>query len=147
MSTVIIELIAAFLGSFGYCYLVHLRRQYLLPASIGGCMTWAVYLAAFYFDLGVFWSALLAALFGGIYGDVMARVIKTPSTIFFIPAIIPLVPGSNLYYTLFYIVTDDMDQAKENALLTGKVALAIAVGISIVATWLHMWRKCKKKGK
>lgn len=144
---VLLQLLTALVGTFGYCFVDHLRKRYIIAASIGGFLTWAVYLSAMYINLGIFWSALLAALCGGIYGDVMARVYKTPSTIFFIPAIIPLVPGSNLYYTLFYIVNKDMVLAKENAFKTVMFSLAIAVGISTVATWLHMWRACRGRSQ
>ena len=118
-----------------------------LAAAIGGLLVWAVYLLAMNGNRGVFWSALVAALCGGIYGDVMARVYKTPSTIFFIPAVIPLVPGSNLYYTLFYTVYKDIAMAKDNAVKTILFSFAIAVGISIVATWLHMWRACRGRSQ
>ncbi|MCQ2511103.1 MAG: threonine/serine exporter family protein [Lachnospiraceae bacterium] len=144
---VLLQLFTALVGTFGYCFLVHLRKCYIPAAAIGGLLVWAVYLLGMDSNLGVFWSALFAALCGGIYGDVMARVYKTPSTIFFIPAIIPLVPGSNLYYTLFYTVYKDIAMARENAFKTIMFSLAIAVGISAVATWLHMWRACRGRSQ
>ena len=144
MRDMIIQLSMAFLGSAGFSLLFHLRRKYLFITSFGGMITWAVYLAVFHYCGDVFWSCLLAAVFGAVYGELQARLQKAPSTIFFIPTVVPLIPGSNLYYTLFYIVDGKNRLAWENALKTGKYALAIAIGTAIVSTGLYMWEKCRK---
>ena len=41
-----IQLASAFLGSMGFALLFHIRREKLLLASLGGLLTWGVYLAA-----------------------------------------------------------------------------------------------------
>ena len=41
-----IQLLTSFTGSLGFCLVFHLRRRYLLPASLGGVLTCGVYLAA-----------------------------------------------------------------------------------------------------
>ena len=39
-----IQLITAFLGSLGFAMLFHVRREKLLLASLGGLLSWGVYL-------------------------------------------------------------------------------------------------------
>lgn len=39
-----IQLLTSFTGSLGFCLVFHLRRRYLLPASLGGVLTCGVYL-------------------------------------------------------------------------------------------------------
>ena len=34
-----IQLLTSFTGSLGFCLVFHLRRRYLLPASLGGVLT------------------------------------------------------------------------------------------------------------
>ena len=41
-----IQLLTSFTGSLGFCLVFHLRRRYLLPASLGSVLTCAVYMAA-----------------------------------------------------------------------------------------------------
>ena len=75
---------------------------------------------------------LLAAAFALSYSEIMAKALKTPATLFVVPAIIPLVPGGSLYYTMSYAVQRDMANARVYGTRTLESALAIAAGISFV---------------
>ena len=69
----IIQLASAFLGSMGFALLFHIRREKLLLASLGGLLTWAVYLAAGLWveqDVPRFFFASVAA---AVYAEAMAR--------------------------------------------------------------------------
>ena len=145
MKEIVFQLCMAFCGTLGFCILFHLRRKYMFLASLGGLCTWGVYLIGTRFSGDVFWPCLWAATFAGTYGETLARIRKAPSSTFFLPAVIPLIPGSNLYYTLFYIVNGEASLARENAIKTGKYALAIAIGISLVSSLLYMWHRIPSK--
>ena len=62
----------------------------------------------------------------------MARVEKAPATVFYIPALIPLVPGGSLYYAMSYAVRSDWDMVGRYGSATFYCALGIACGMSIV---------------
>ena len=68
----------------------------------------------------------------------MAKVLKTPATLFVIPAIIPLVPGGSLFYTMSCAVHGDLENARLYGTRTGECALAIAAGISIVLAFREL---------
>ena len=57
---------------------------------------------------------------------------KCPVTIFLICGIFPLVPGSYVYWTAYYFVTDQMSLAAENGYMAIKIAFAIVLGIVFV---------------
>ena len=42
----IMQLVTAFIGSWGFAMLFHVRREKLLLASLGGLLAWGVYLLA-----------------------------------------------------------------------------------------------------
>lgn len=134
MTRIAVELLAALLGSCGFGMLFGLPRRYLPPASLGGMLGWVIYLAVNAWLHSAFLAYLLAASFGVVYAEVLARRLKTPATLFVIPAIIPLVPGSSLYSAMSCAVRGDMPAARAFGTQTLEYALAIAAGISFVVT-------------
>ena len=132
----VVQLISAFVGSIGFCIIYHMRYKLLIPAAVGSVICWAVYLVASRFMGGIFWSSLTASAVAALYAETLARIVKAPATIFLLPAIIPMVPGSTLYYTMNCAVRGDWEQARAFAADTGMFALGIALGICIVwAGW------------
>lgn len=96
--------------------------------------TFALYLVIeYFFRTDYFLQFFTATLLAAFIAEIMARIFKAPSTIFLVPAIIVLVPGGSLYYTVNYIVNGNMALAQswgERALLS---LLGIAVGISVIS--------------
>lgn len=140
---IFVQLVTALFGSLGFALLFKVRNQHLLVASIGGLFCWGIYLLGVSLNLNVFHSCLLASAFAALYSEVFARIKKAPAVLFFIPTVIPLVPGSNLYYTMQGLATKDYVFAKTNAILTLEYALGIAIGISIMWVILSMHKKLK----
>ena len=77
-------------------------------------------------------AGMLAAAFAIVYAEVLARRLKTPATLFVVPAILPLVPGGSLYYTMENVVHGRMEAARSFGTQTLIAALALAAGISFV---------------
>ncbi len=65
----------------------------------------------------------------------MARLLKVPVSVFVTCVIIPLVPGSSLYYAMQGFIAGDSATASENIykvlLISGTIAMAIAVVSSV----------------
>lgn len=132
MKEIVIQLITAMLGSLGFALLFGLKKRYLLSAALGGLLNWGLYLLGMHWWGTIFFAGLLASAFSALYSEVMARVLKAPSTLFFITSIIPLIPGRALYYACSNAVMRDWEQAKSFANLTLQYALSIAAGACIV---------------
>ena len=132
MKEIVYQLLSAFVGSMGFALVFGMRRRYLFAASLGALLGWGVYLLTEHFLSNSFLPPLLAAAFALSYSEIMAKALKTPATLFVVPAIIPLVPGGSLYYTMSYAVHRDMANARIYGTRTLESALAIAAGISFV---------------
>ena len=132
MREIILQLVTAFSCSLGFAIVFKVRVGLLIPASIGATLSWAIYLAGMHFQKGLFVSCLLAAVMATIYAEVQARVWKAPATLFLVPSLIPLIPGSTLYYTMSSIVRGEWEAARDYGGRTIQYALAIAAGISLV---------------
>lgn len=133
-----IQIITALLGSLGFSLLFGLRPRYLLLASLGGGICWAFYQFCLQSGLSVFVTCFAASAFSAIYGEILARIMKAPAPLFFIPTIIPLIPGSLLYYTMRSAVQGNLDAAAVHGIQTLQTALAIAAGVSLVWSMFFM---------
>ncbi len=142
MTETIIQIVMAALGSLGFALLYRLRPEHLPLATIGGALVWGIYLLALKYTENIFASALIATVFCTLYAEILAKLQKTPATVLLIPSVIPLIPGSALYYTMSSLVQRDLTQAWYFARLTIQYALAIAIGISLVWTvWAVLFQR------
>ena len=73
-------LITALVGCIGFSLLFHLKKRHIILASLGGVLTWAVYLAGIRMLEGIFLPTLLASMVGTLYGEIFARLRKAPAT-------------------------------------------------------------------
>lgn len=128
----VIQLLAAFLGSMGFCMMFRLRSGLLLPASLGGLFCWGIYLFSSQYLTGIFLPSLIASAFAATYAEVFARRLKAPATLFLIPAVVSLVPGGGLYYTISYAVQGELEQSGQYGAQTVQYVLGIACGMCII---------------
>lgn len=141
----LIQLIMAYLGSMGFATLFHLRRQLMVHASMGGVLTWLVYLICVPTVDGGFLPSFIASTMGAFYAEVMARILKTPSTPFFVVAMIPLIPGSTLYYTMNQVVHGNLTIAGIYGVKTMQCALGIGAGMSLAWAVCDLSRKIRAR--
>ena len=130
----IIQLASAFLGSMGFALLFHIRREKLLLASLGGLLTWGVYLAAGLWvdqDVPRFFFASVAA---AVYAEAMARLRRCPVTGYLLVALLPLVPGGGIYFAMSYCVAGDIQRFLDTLLHTFGMAAALAVGAMMTSS-------------
>ena len=131
-----IQLITGALGSVGFALVFRLRYRFLPLAALGGLLNWGTYLLLRHLSVSLFVACLVASALSALYAEVLAKRLRAPAPIFLIPAFIPSIPGSNLYYTMEVAVGGDLDGVVENALATCTWALGIAAGISAVLALL-----------
>ena len=145
MRDIIIQLIMALTGSWGFAILFGVRPKLAIPASLCGMFGWAIYLVLEGKDYGIFIACFVAAAFTAVYSEVLARVLKAPATLFLVPSFIPLIPGSTLYYTMSNAVARDWEQVQYYGNRTWQYALAIAGGISLVLACSFMLTQLRKE--
>ena len=130
----LIQVFTGFLGSLGFSILFQLKGKKLLIASLGGLMSWAVFLLAEPLLPGEPARYLLSAAAVTAYAEVFARLVKTPTTTFLVPSLIPLIPGGALYYTMNYALNEQWTAFAGKAVYTLELAASLAVGILLVTT-------------
>ncbi len=125
----------AALSILGFSIRVNLKGWKILLIAIGGGLTWAFYLIFLYFSKSLLFSVFCSVFLVCTYSEIMARLSKIPVSVFVTCVIIPLVPGSSLYYSMQAYIAGDSVVASQNLykvlLISGTIALAIAVVSSI----------------
>ena len=126
-------IISGAIGTLGFCLFFKIRRDKLIYGCIGGLLTSLFFCICSDLGLSVLMRNLIPTIVGTLYAEVIARIVKAPTTVFLIPAVIPLTPGGTLYYTMSAIVEGDMVKAQKQGEITLLVALGIAVGIVFIS--------------
>ena len=130
----IIGIVAAFFGTLGFTVVFRSKRKHIFVIAAGGALSWTVYLLSAIFFNSEPLCYFIASASVGVYSEIFARVLRTPTTNVFAVAVLPLIPGGGLYYTMRYAVNNEWDMFLTKGSTTIKIALAIALGIISVST-------------
>lgn len=137
--TEIIQVLAGFVGSLGFGVLFNIRDKRLIATAIGGLLSWLLFVVLNSFIANETVLYFVIAWIISTYAEIMARVLKTPTTTFITTSLIPLIPGSSLYYTMAHAFQGDLNTFLQKAIYTLQLASALALGI-IVSTMLTQIR-------
>ena len=136
-----IQVVAAFFGAVGFAVLFNVQRPRLYWAGLGGMLGWGIYLTGYALGLGDICATFVAAMSFTLYSEPMAQVMKTPSTVFLVPAAIPMVPGASLFRSMRFAVNGEWDFFSHQILHTLLLAASIAGGIVCGMTAYYIFRK------
>ena len=135
----------AFFATLGFGILFNIKGKNLFYAALGGGLSWFVSLICFEFGLDTTSSFFISAIIFSIYSEIMARVLKTPVTSLIICALIPLVPGGGMYYTMYEAVNGNIMESIELGLNTLASAGSLALGVIFVSTITKLLMSTKNK--
>ena len=139
------QLIACFIGCTGFSILFNIHGPGGLLCTLGGVLTWGVYLVAVAAGTGEILGFFIASAAASLYSEIMARIRKYPATSYLVVSIFPLIPGAGVYYTVNHILRGDMASFSSKAMQTLSMAGAIAVGILLISTAFRLWTVWKSR--
>lgn len=128
------QIILAFMGSLGFSILFNIKGRKIWYAALGGMLAWVMYLLGGLWLSGEITQYFVAAIVVTFYSEICARIEKTPATTFLTAAIIPLVPGRALYYTMSYVINNKFVEFADYGSYTVSIAIAIAAGIMVASS-------------
>ena len=114
-------------------------------AGAVGAAGWLVY------SLASRWGATVAeaTFFATVLVILLSRIFavreRCPATIFVICGIFPLVPGAGIYWTAYYLVTNQLSDALSSGFAAVKAAIALVLGIVVVFELPHKWFRLASK--
>lgn len=129
------QFILGMISCVGFAYLFNCPKKAILQAAFAGGLGWIAY---DYCLCRLGYTEVVATLIGTLVlaaiCELLARLERDAVTVFVIPAILPLVPGAGLYYTLFYTLEGNLSLALDKGITTLGCALGIAIGLIAVSS-------------
>lgn len=97
------NLLTALFSTVGYCLLMNVPVKKIIPASVGGMLSWLLYLLLKDRVQSVFYLLVLVGAFAATYSEIAAKIAKRRDAV---PAsgAHPLVPGGSAYYAMLGLV-------------------------------------------
>ena len=143
-----VQAIAVFVGCCGFCILFNTHGRGMVLCMMGGAASWMLYLLCRALGCDVYTANLFAALLAAVYAETMARVRRCPAMPYLVIAILPMLPGAGVYYTMSLGLEGKTMEAVAKGLETLGIAGSLAVGILLVSTVFRLvtWRG-EKAGK
>ncbi len=137
----IIQIISGFVGSMGFAVLFNIRGKRFIAVSIGGLISWLLFVILSKFISNEPINYFIVACAISAYSELMAILLKSPTTTFITTALVPLIPGGSLYYTMAYAFQGNMTTFLQKGVYTLQLAAALALGIIVSSTITRITHK------
>lgn len=140
-----IQLAAALFGSLGFAALFNIHGRKLAFATLGGLAAWAVYLAAACVTDNPYLCGFFASVLLTLYAECMARVHKTPVTVFLVSAAVPLIPGAALYRSMDCLMHQRWEAFAAESIYTLLFAASMSAGITFTTLIFRVFSKGRRR--
>lgn len=103
----IIQFIVALFATLSFAVIFSAPKKELFYCGFTGALGWIIYYIMVQFDMGVVFPSLIATLCLTIMARIFAAARSMPVTVYLLSGIFPLVPGAGIFYTAYYLFTND----------------------------------------
>ena len=132
------QFILAVFATAGFSIIFRVPLKSIPVCMLIGALGWVAYeISMEYYSspsLGCFFGACIV----GLLSNYAARFMKEPATIFIIPGILCLVPGSAIFNTMAAMLREDFSETAEIGTQTLMMAGAIALGLLTIGAVLRV---------
>ncbi|NBK97418.1 MAG: threonine/serine exporter [Erysipelotrichia bacterium] len=140
----IIQGLASVLASLGFAIIFNIRGDKLISVSMIGGIGGITYYFCLQLGYGQVIALFVASVIISLLSEIFARIQKCPVTTFLLCALIPLVPGGGMYYTMLEVVRNNIDGAINAGADTIIQACSIVIGCMSVSSCLRMINQFKR---
>ena len=130
--------LSCFVACSGFVIIFNIHGYGNMLCALGSSLTWAAYCICNAAGMGYFTCCLIGTMASAIFSESVARIRKYPAISYLIISVLPLIPGSSIYYTALEAVKGNMDGFVYYGIETLGTAGAMAVGILLVSTAVHI---------
>ncbi len=138
MMALLLQFVCSLMATIGFCIIFHVPVRHIPAAACIGGIGWVLYQICLFFGVSTIVSCFFASCSVGLLSDIASRALKDAATIFVIPGIVCLVPGSGMYNTMLSLVNGDLSQAAATGSRTLMLAGSIALGLLVVAAVIRI---------
>lgn len=132
-------LLLSFVSCIAYGMLFNVPIRTLWAGGVIGAIGWVILRLMPMFGVQLAFATFIAAMFVSLFSQMLSVRLRVPSTNFSIAGIIPLVPGSTAYKSMFAFVNGDniggITLGVQTSMLAGAIASGLILGLSIFTVW------------
>ncbi|MDY2627833.1 MAG: threonine/serine exporter family protein [Lachnospiraceae bacterium] len=145
----IVQFLVALVATVSFAVLYDAPQKELLFSGLSGAVGWVVYLYLVEeMQVNKVISCVAATLILTLIARILAVARCCPVTVYLLVSIFPLVPGTGIYYTSYYLITRQNSLFAATGLATFETAAAIAFGIAmgfgLPQSWFGIFQRRKK---
>lgn len=140
-----IETISAAMGTIAFALLFGVPRIYYLHCGAIGAAGWVMYRLMEAVGMGPTSATFLATVAVVLLSRISAVRKRCPATVFMITGIFPLVPGAQIYWAAYYLVTNQLSDFQASGFSAAKGIIAIVLGIICVFEIPHKFFQRREK--
>ena len=141
----LLQFLFALFATCGFCIIFRVPAKRIPVCVLVGALGWFSYQLSMLYDASPVLSCFVASCAVGLLSDVCSRLFKDASTIFIIPGILCLVPGSGMYHTMMAMLDHDMNGAATTGTQTLMMAGSIAAGLLIIGAVIRVIHSMVRK--
>lgn len=144
----IIQMIAAFLAVVFFSITLEVNKKFVLFAGISGMLGWITYLICKRCGINDIICYMISGIVIASLSYMFSIIFKVIVTIFLIPGILPIVPGVEIYRTVYYLIMNDIANTRHHLIQTILISGSIAIAIFLIETIVIIGEKIiKEKNK
>lgn len=128
----VIRSAGAFLAVVSFGLVLDLPKPFLLHAGAVGGIGWMVYLAAEEKSESVILAAFFSSLVVAGISHLFARRLKAPVMVFLVAGILPSVPGTSIYRSVYHMIHNNRAMSTRYLVETLQIAGAIAMAVFFI---------------
>ena len=133
------QAIASYIAIAAFLVVLNVQKKMLIPGGLLGMLVWLIYLLLLE-PTNVLIATFFAAIIGSCVSQIMSIWLKTPSVIFSLAILAPLVPGYHAYMSTTYFVSGEYAQALTNITTVLTLALVIPIGMASGTILLRLYK-------
>ena len=130
----VLQCIFAIIASYGFVVIFNIHGFGSFLCALGGGITWAAFCVVQALGGQDLMCFFLSTVVAAIFAEIMARIRKCPAISYLISCLLPLIPGSGIYYAAQQAMQGNSAGFVSYAGRTLAIAGVMAVGILLVVT-------------
>jgi uncharacterized membrane protein YjjB (DUF3815 family) len=137
------QIVTSFIATGAFGIIFNIPKHSLLKCGLVGMIGWMIYFFLAFYHVDIVLATFVAAFSIGVMSQIYAKIYRTPSIIFSVSGIIPLVPGGMAYDAMRNFVENDYNLAITLAAKSFMISGAIAFGLVFSEVINQVIRKAK----
>lgn len=136
-----LQVVGAFIATVTFSIVIGVPKKFIVNSGLVGGIGWFVNLWLNKLGFDIVFRFFMASLVVALISHSCARLRKSPVTVFLIPGIIPLVPGTAIYRMVYNMIMNEGSRGSYYFVQTLQLAGVIAVAIFIMDTFFRIFQK------